>query len=68
MKVVAGMNEGQLKARVVNKQIEQGLGVDLVDVWMGFFKQEPCDYNKTNHERCKGCKDKGEACEGKRSV
>lgn len=68
MKVVAGMNSGQLKARIVNKQLEQGGSVDSVSVWMNFFKQEPCDYNQTNHERCSDCKDKGAACEGNRSV
>lgn len=68
MKVVAEMNAGQLKSRVVNKQLEQGGGVDLVSVWMEFFKQEPCDYNRTNNKRCSDCKDKGEACEGGKCV
>ncbi|HCM2495365.1 TPA: hypothetical protein N3D36_004578 [Salmonella enterica subsp. enterica serovar Lehrte] len=68
MKVVAGMNEGQLKARVVNKQIEMGGDVDVVYVWLEFFKQASCDYNKTSHERCKDCKDKERSCEGSRSV
>ncbi|EGI2006215.1 hypothetical protein LOH80_001417 [Salmonella enterica] len=68
MKIVAGMNEGQLKSRIVNKQLELGADTDLVDVWMSWFKQEPCDHNKTNNERCKDCKNKGAACEGRQCV
>ncbi|EBR8784917.1 hypothetical protein D5P06_06110 [Salmonella enterica subsp. enterica serovar Agbeni] len=68
MKIVAGMNECQLKTRVVNKQIELGGDVDVVCVWLEFFNQASCDYNKTSHERCKDCKDKGRPCEGSRSV
>ncbi|MGU6743951.1 hypothetical protein ACV2F4_07900 [Salmonella enterica subsp. houtenae serovar 6,7:z4,z24:-] len=63
MKIVAGMSMSQLRSRVVSRQLELGGTTDLVGLWMEWFKCEPCDYNKINHERCHDCEDRGEGCE-----